>query len=606
MTGADAGYFGLLEALRWGPSPTLVGRGLHEIVAGWARATPTAVAVVHRGRRTSYAELDETATAWASALARADVGPGTIVPVSLPRGLDLVTSLLAVLKLGAAYAVLDPAAPAPRIAMQLAQLAPPVLVASARSAASRPGPGVPVWPVPDRRLPPTPSFRPRALSGDEPCCVFFTSGTTGAPKAVLTSHDATSRLFGAATFAEFGASRSMPLAAPTGWDAFSLELWSALLTGGTSVVIEEPYLSSQALRAAVAEAGVNVVWLTSSLFAMLVEEDLGGFVGLCEVFIGGERVSAPHVREFMSRHPDIGLVNGYGPVESTVFATTHRLVPADCAADQPVPIGLPVPGTAVVVLDGERVCGPGELGEIHLSGTGLAAGYLGDAELTAQRFPIVTDPAHPSTPIRLYRTGDLGFRDEAGVLHFRGRADRLVKVRGHRVEPAEVEQQLEELLDSVRRCRVVAQRDAGEAVDGLVAFCIPVLGGDPLSTALEVARAHLPAHQVPRLLVSVPSFPLTAQGKVDERRLLAGITAAAIAETAGLASPRSALSTAETRPAPEGVAADVTAVLREVLGLDEVSLERSFFELGGDSLSAGRMCARLAARLARPIPISWI
>ncbi|MEU6895931.1 amino acid adenylation domain-containing protein [Streptomyces sp. NPDC046557] len=597
-----------------GPRNTAPDGGLHEAFARRAAERPGAVALVEGDRTTTYAELDATADVWAAGLVAAGVTPGALVPVLLPRSTELVTALLAVLKAGAAYALLAPEWPADRLRDVLGDLRPPLLIArDGRDAPEGHGPAV--W------SPPTAvasakeaaageagapaGFTPVAVDAGDPACVFFTSGTTGRPKGVLSPHRATARLFQPGTFAEFTADTVMPLAAATPWDAFSLELWSVLLNGGTSVVVTDPYLSPVALGEAVSRRRADTVWLTASLFNMIVDEAPDAFGGLRQVAIGGERLSAGHVRRFLRRHPGIALLNGYGPVESTVFATTHRVTEADCDLPGGIPLGRPVPGTQVHVLDGNRPCAVGETGEICLAGDGLALGYLGDAALTAQKF---THVRIDGREVRLYRTGDLGRWDPDGLLHYEGRSDRQLKIRGHRVEPSEVERQVEQLLPAVRHCRVLARGDAARGERELVAFCVPVRQGDPLDGALAVLDGALVAYQRPAFVVSVDALPVTAQGKLDERALLA------LAEAAGPAAPAGPQREA-AHPTPPGVRPvelgdpvlrAVAECFASVLELDAVPLDVPFVRLGGTSLGAGRLCARLAAALSRPVPVSWL
>ncbi|MEU3433801.1 AMP-binding protein [Streptomyces sp. NPDC006863] len=695
------------EALRDGPHETL-----HGAVARWAARTPAATAVVHGAHRLSYAELDRAAGERAASLARRGVVAGDLVPVLLPRGAELIVSVLAVLKLGAAYALLDPAWPDGRIREVTDRLGARLIVTADPECARS---GLPVWsPVGAAAEAPVPvgraaSCHPSAavagevplhapgpaggeVSSDAPACVFFTSGTTGRPKGVLSPHRATARLVRPDTFARFGPDTVIPLAAALPWDAFSLELWAALLSGGTSLVVDEPYLSGQALREVVAVHGADTVWLTSSLLNMVVDEDPDAFLGLAQVITGGERLSVPHVRAFVRRHPGIALINGYGPVESTVFATTHRITEADCDLPGGIPVGRPVPGTRIHVIDGE----------ICVAGDGLALRYLGEPELTEAKFPRVRVDGED---VRVYRTGDLGRLDENGVLHYRGRADRQVKVRGHRVEPAEVERRIQDLLPAVRDCRVVAHRNAAGNTEGLVAFCVPERPGDPLSGAAATLAAELVAYQRPDAVLAVAGFPLTAQGKLDERALLdlwapetadgarrpAVATAASLATAAGSSAgtptaplpgtpggcsaatptvplpgtpegtstvtpavaaqtaagssscartssdavagtaPASSSGTASasssgTAPAsssgtesvssrdggavcgvhdgPPSCVLRTAAVFAAVLGLPDVPLDIPFTDLGGSSLAAGRVCARLAAELERPVPVS--
>jgi amino acid adenylation domain-containing protein len=583
------------------------GGGLHQAVSRTAAQWPDATALVAGGRQIagsaggrqiagsasgrqiagsaggrsiSYADLDRTANAWAALLATAGVTRGDLVPVRLPRGPDLVIALLAVLKTGAAYALLDPCWPRDHVHEVVEALSARLLIAAEETEST-----VAVWTPPAHPVAPPCGFRPAEVEDTDPCCVFFTSGTTGRPKGVLTPHRATARLFQANSFASFGPGTVMPLAAPAPWDAFSLELWSVLLNGGTSLVIDEPYLSAGALRAGVAEHGVDTVWLTSSLFNMIVDEDLWAFAGLRQVLIGGERLSPRHAGRFLRAHTGVVLLNGYGPVESVVFATTHPINDADTAAPGGIPLGRPVPGTGVHVLDGDRPCALGQTGEICVSGDGLALRYLGDGELTAAKFTVVTIGGRAT---RVYRTGDLGAWGEDGLLRFHGRADRQVKIRGHRIEPGEVERQIER-LPAVRQCRVLARRDSSGAAVDLVAFCVPARPGDPLDTVLDTLASTMVAYQLPAALLRVEEFPLTAQGKLDERRLLAMLAPLPAHGRHRHADPTVAL---------------VAATFAEVLDRPSVPAGVSFFELGGSSLGAGRVCARLAARLARPLPLS--
>ncbi|MFI6503359.1 AMP-binding protein [Nonomuraea typhae] len=383
-------------------------------MARTALARPNAPALVSGQTTITYGELHRTADAWAARLIEAGVARGHRVPILLPRGTDLVIALLAVLKTGAAYALLDSAWPAHRLAEVVAKLGAELVVCAAGAS----GLGARTWSPPGGPAPVPDGYRPVAVGGRDPATVFLASDGTGRPRCVLTPHAATARLFQHDGFARFGAHTVMPLAAPLSWDAFSLELWSVLLNGGTSLIVDEPHLTAAGLRGAVEHHGTDIVWLTGSRFNMIVDEDLDAFQGLRQVMIGGERLSAGHVARFVARHPVIVLLNGYGPVESTVFATTHRVAAADCERPGGIPLGRPVPGTQIHVLDGARPCAVGETGEICIAGAGLAIGYLGDEELTAARF---THVRLGGRRVRVYRTGDLGAWDQDGVLHLRGR-----------------------------------------------------------------------------------------------------------------------------------------------------------------------------------------
>ena len=566
--------------------PYPAGQSVHAIVRRIAEARPGARALVHGQAEVTYGELDRAADGCAAGLAAAGVRGGDLVPVLLPKGTTLVASMLGVLKLGAAYALIDQAWPDQRIRDVVSELGARLVIAAPPEAARA---GLSGWHPPEPATMACPAnFRPAAVPGSAPCCVFFTSGTTGRPKGVLTPHRALVRLFRPGTFACFTADSVVPLAAPQPWDGFALEVWSVLLNGGTSLIVDEPYLSAAALRDGIASHRVDTAWITSSLFNMIVDEDLASFLGMRQVMIGGERLSVPHVRRFLARHPRITLINGYGPVESTVFATTHRITTTDCERRDGIPIGRPVPDTQVHVLDGERLCAVDQPGELCLAGHGLALGYLNDAALTAGKFQHVL---FGGESVRVYRTGDIGWWDAGGLLHYGGRLDRQVKIRGHRVEPAEVERQIESRPE-VRRCVVLARPGRAGTPEGLAAFCVPEAGGDQLPGLRESLRGLLPSYQVPDTVLSVTAYPLTSNGKLDERALLA-LTAPARA----------------TGPHPGEAVRDATtslvaSVFAAVLGRPDVPADADFTALGGTSLGAGRVCARLSAELDRPLPVS--
>lgn len=490
---------------------------IHESVTAVARRRPDAVAVVDTdGTRIDYRTLDSAAETWAAELAGLGVRPGDLVPVRLPRSARLTAVLLAVLKCGAGYAALDPRWPAERTNRVLAQLAPPLLAGDPGDQPDGAAPPLPVWrpgTVPQAAAAGVRLTRRPAVTPDSPACVFFTSGTSGAPKGVVSPHRATTRLFGAGGPLAFGPDRVMTQAAPTPWDAWSLEQWGMLTTGGTTVVVADDYLLPEMLAAAIAGHGVNTAWLTSSVFNLFVLEDVDSFAGLRQLLVGGERLSTEYVGAFLDRHPGIEILNGYGPVETCVFATTHRITRPDCRSPYGIPIGRPVPGTEVHEIDGE----------LCVSGTGLALRYLGDEALTADRFPVL--PVDGGPPRRVYRTGDRGLRDPDGVWHFTGRSDRQVKIRGHRVEPDGIEAFANTLAD-VGSCAAVPIPGELGVYDRLALFYTvrstprPGTGPDPLAVRAALARA-LPPYSVPDLVRAVDALPVAANGKVDRASLVA-------------------------------------------------------------------------------------
>ncbi|MGW2670697.1 AMP-binding protein [Streptomyces sp. NPDC001272] len=490
------------------------GRLLHSAVARQARIRPDAVALAEGAVRIGYRTLDHAADTYAEALRELGVRPGDLVPVGLPRGARLIAVLLAVLKCGAGYAALDPAQPPHRLKEIVSRLGAPVLVApdSVEGAAWADRPR---WAPPEedlaeaarRRTGPVHTVVPESSVAS----VFFTSGTSGRPKGVLSPHAATLRLFGDRPVAGLGPGRVMAQAAPAPWDAFSLEVWGPLTTGGTCAPAPADRMLPDDLRRLRTGSGVDTLWLTSALFNLFVDEDPDSFRGLRTVLTGGEALSPAHVRSFLRRHPDVELVNGYGPVESCVFATTHTVRPEDCGLPHGIPIGRPVPGTRTHLVDGE----------IWVTGDGLALGYLADPVATRSAFTTLTLEGRS---LRAYRTGDRGTYDRQGVLHFLGRADRQVKIAGHRLEPAGIEN-VASTVPGIRHCHVLPVPGPGPAgaPDHLALF---YTSWSHDLTAADIRRAlaqRLPHYSVPAAVYRVPYLPVTANGKVDPAALLSSL-----------------------------------------------------------------------------------
>lgn len=463
---------------------------IHGAVARRTAEAPDAVAVAHGGERVTYAELDLASNAHAAALWARGVRPGDVVPVLLPRGPRLIAVLLGVLKTGAAYAALDRRWPRPRVEAVTVALGADFVVDEG-------------W------NPPPGTFTPVAVSPADAASVFFTSGSSGEPKGVVSPHRGATRLFGAA-YADFGG--GVLQAAPVPWDAHTIEVWGPLTSGGTVVVADGDYLMPDDLRAAVKD-GADTAFLTTSLFNLFVAEDPGCFTGLRQVLTGGEAASVPAFAGFLAAHPGIALVHCYGPVEATGFTTAHRVTPADLDVPTGIPIGSPMPETGVHVLDGE----------ICVSGTGLALGYLGREDLTAAAFPTV---AVDGVPTRVYRTGDHGFLDAEGVLHFQGRRDRQVKIAGHRIEPGEVETAVRN-TPGIRACAVLPVPDAHGGHSALALFYVADDGGPEPRALRRELIARLPRYLVPGVIRREDALPLNANGKLDRARLLAALNAQA-------------------------------------------------------------------------------
>ncbi|GAU67106.1 linear gramicidin synthetase LgrA [Streptomyces sp. NBRC 110611] len=492
---------------------------IHGAFARVARELPERTAVVSASGAMTYAELAAEARHIAHRLIALGVRPGTVVPVVARRSPGLTSAILGVLMAGGAYGILDMRWPAPRIAQFLRAMRPQVVLAdtagSARleqaavdhltftglrdRAAAR---GTPDGPLPE--------VAPEACA-----TVFWTSGSTGTPKAVLSPHQATTRLFTPQPFMDFGEAPVMIHAAAVAWDAFSLELWGMLLTGGTAVCHPEDLLLPPAIRAYISDFGATHLFLTPSLFDVIAGGDIDCLAGLRAVLLGGDKPSPASCRRLFDAYPGIELYNGYGPVESCVFASTHRITEADTRAPDGIPAGLPVPGTDLHIVRDGAVVPRGEPGEIAIGGTGLALGYLDAPGPTAAAF---RDIEAGGERRRVYLTGDQGRLDESGSLRFAGRKDAQIKVAGHRIEPAEIESAVHALGSKRSVVIPIPDRSGAPRI---------ILFAESPGTALSEQdmqgrlRETLPAYMVPSKVHFVSAMPLLENTKIDKRELSA-------------------------------------------------------------------------------------
>ncbi|MEU4216981.1 amino acid adenylation domain-containing protein, partial [Actinoplanes sp. NPDC026623] len=489
---------------------------IHDLFEARVARDPGRTALVSGTRKLTYGEADARADRLAQRLVDAGVRRGSVVGVHLDRGPDLVIAALAVLKAGAAYLMLDPDLPAARL-RELAEDAGAVAVIAPTGEAVR-RLGLPLRPV--RVADAAGPALPHGAGGAGPedvACVMFTSGSTGRPKGVAAPHRAVTGTLSGQQYVPFGPDAVWLQCAPVSWDAFALELWGALLFGGVCVLHPGPRPDAVVIAGLVAAHRITTMYLSGSLFNVLVDEYPGALAGLRHLIVGGEALSPAHAGRALRRFPELRLTNGYGPVEGMIFVTTHPVTPDD-AERGCVPIGRPLPGKDAYVLDARlRPVPDGEAGELYAAGAGLAHGYLGRGAQTAERF--VADPfGTPGT--RMYRTGDLVRRQPGGRLEFAGRADAQVKVNGYRIEPAEIEAVLSR-HPAVRRAAVAAEA-AGPDEKRLVAYCVAA-GGQRAEPSGAELRAHvaaaLPDFMVPAVFATVAALPLTPTGKLDRGAL---------------------------------------------------------------------------------------
>ncbi len=528
--------------------------------------TPQAVAISGEGRSLTYQGLDEASNRLAHLLTSRGVGPGRRVAVLLPRSVEAVAAIVAVLKTGAAYLPIDPALPSARIAFMLTDAAPFAAVTTADLADRLGGFDVQVVDLDDPAIDTQPTTALAAPAPDDIAYVIYTSGTTGTPKGVAITHHNLTQLIASQD-------GGLPPASEQAWShwhsyAFDFSVWeifAALLRGGRLVVVPESVAREpEGFHDFLVSHRVNVLTQTPSAIGMLAADGLES----CALVMGGEACPADVVDQWA---PARVMVNAYGPTETTIYVAISAPLTAGSGA---APIGSPVPGSALFVLDGWLQPVPaGVVGELYVAGDGLGVGYLHRTGLTASRF--VACPFGDAGR-RMYRTGDLVYWGADGQLRYVGRADEQVKIRGYRIELGEVQTALA-ALDGVQQAVVIAREDrpGDKRLVGYVTGTV-----DPAEARATLA-ARLPGYMVPVAVMVLPELPLTPSGKLDTRAL-----------------PAPEYTAGEYRAPGSAVEEILAGIYAEVLGIEPpqvVGVDDSFFELGGDSILSMQVAARARA-----------
>ncbi len=541
---------------------------------------PAAVALTFEGRSLTYGELDEMANRLAHLLVSRGAGPGERVALLLPRNAEAIAAILAVLKTGATYLPIDPAHPDARIEYVLSDAAPIVAVTTAELRPRLMTAGLPDMGVVDVEDPDVATQPGTALpipAADGIAYIIYTSGTTGAPKGVAVTHRNVTELLDALS-AELAPGQVWTQCHSLAFDYSVWEIWGPLLYGGRLVVVPDAVVRSpEDLHALLVTEEVSMLSQTPSAFYALQTADalhpeLGQQLKLQTVVFGGEALEPQRLSGWMQNHPETPrMINMYGITETTVHASFREITDAD-ADSNASPIGVPLNHLAFFVLDGWlRQVPVGVVGELYVAGTGLATGYLGRSDLSSTRF-VACPFGAPGA--RMYRTGDLVAWGADGQLRYMGRADKQVKIRGYRIELGEVQAALAD-VDGVEQAAVIAREDRpGEK--RLVGYVTGT--ADPVKVRAALVE-RIPTYMVPAAVVVLETLPLTVNGKLDTRALPAP----------------EYQDVDQYRPPADAVEELLAGIYAQVLGVERVGVDDSFFDLGGDSISSMQVVARARA-----------
>ena len=579
-----------------GPVPTANNydreRSVHDLVSEQSAVRPDAIALQFGGVRLTYAELDRMSSALAGELLRQGTEKGDVVGLLLPRALTTVVAKLAILKAGAVYAPFDPAYPAEHLGYMADDCRPKLILADRENLSvvqeiSPAGIATDIADLLDRAKEASIPSLPH-VTGSDPAYVMYTSGSTGRPKGVVIPHRGIVRLVREQNYIRFLPEDTVLHTATISFDAATFEIWGALLNGCRLVGIGDRTLSLQRIADEIERERVTVMLLTTGLFHLLVDHRPSGFPSLRHVLFGGEVASASHAKRFMHANPGCLLTNAYGPTEATVLGSVYT-IPPDFEGDE-IPIGRSIAHSRVHVLDDELNEVPAETeGQLAISGDGLAIGYLNRPDLTRERFVAIQGP--DGETIRCYLTGDVVVMYSDGLLHFRGRRDRQIKIDGKRIELDEIEAALRRdasLADAV----VICHQEGGSK--RIIAYLKPrppllIEKEDLAGTVLSNLRAVLPRHMIPSSGIVLEQFPMNQAGKIDRSKL-----------------PVPSFEASPATPAPpseEGTEALLKKLWESVLGRSGIGIDQNFFDLGGTSLQLIRVHAAIEEAFGRHVDV---
>ncbi|MDR0126243.1 non-ribosomal peptide synthetase [Bacillus zhangzhouensis] len=549
---------------------------------------PNAVALSTGEHTMTYAELNEQANRLARHLQKYGVAHQTVIAILADRTSELIVSLLAVLKAGATYVPIDPDYPESRIQYMLKDsrathlLTHSTFISQAKTLAFD---GTYLF-ADDQEISLMSSENlPLEAGLHDTAYIMYTSGTTGQPKGIMTTHSNIARVVKNTNYLTISETDTLLSLSNSVFDGFTFDVYGALLNGAKLVLPKkETILDMRELTELIRGESISVMFVPTALFHLLVDEGTDWMRGVRKVLFGGERASVQHVRKAFDVMGQGRLINVYGPTESTVFATYYPVDEAIPVEARSIPIGKPLNQTSAYILSQQGQLQPiGMVGELCLSGKGLAKGYLNRPDLTKQAFI-----AHPfAAGERLYRTGDLAYFREDGLIEYAGRVDDQVKIRGHRIELTEIEAHLL-VHPGVKQAALIADHDETNHTRLLAYITCEDEWKDKLDVIKSGLKERLPAYLLPHELIRLDNLPLTTNGKVDKRQL---------------PKPEAPQGKRHVKLPVNEVEQKLLVMWREVLERDDISTDDHFFELGGHSLKAMSLLSKVCKEFEVQVPI---
>jgi amino acid adenylation domain-containing protein len=554
---------------------------IDRLFAEQADKEPDRAAVINGEQVITYGLLHDRSQKLAISLQRRGIKNEDSIGVMAEDSLEMIIGILATLKAGGAYLPINPEYPLKRQKFLLREGGAKILLTDREEADDY---GIETTALNKPGIYNTPGELQNTHTCRNLAYIIYTSGSTGIPKGVMVEHRSVVRLVKNTNYVEFKKEDRILQTGALDFDASTFEIWGALLNGlQLYLVNKETILTPAKLKKAMVNNRITTIWMTSALFNRMLEEDIEIFRGLQNLLAGGEVLSPQHINRLKNKFPGIKVINGYGPTENTTFSTTH---PIERFYKGSIPIGSPIANSTAYIVDRYKHLVPiGVPGELWVGGDGLSRGYMNNPEYTKEKF--IINPFVENG--RIYRTGDLACWLPDGNIDFLGRIDQQVKIRGYRIEPGEVEIQLEKIDFINNAAVIVMENGAGEKY--LCAYAV----SDQEIDFVELKRIlskYLPDYMIPASFVQLAEIPLTPNGKVDRRAL-----------------PEPEIAAGENYAAPRNrTEKRLAGVWSEVLQIDEdlLSIDTDFFDLGGHSLKATIMIAKIHKEFNVKIPLAEI